>query len=134
MDNQKFPTLAVALEHCRDEASSHLPKELVDIIDDDTALASMVDGTIGGILETLAVASAIGNAQAIRKGGNGLDYSKIQLARLKVIEGVLEMLEESKAEDIVDEQVFVADGKVGVVGLLREFTGYIKSNSEETAA
>lgn len=132
MDAQKFPTLVKALQDIRSEhTASNLPPELANLIDDETALASMIDGAIGGVLETLAMASVVANAQAMRKGGTGLDYSKIKLARLKLIEALLEMLEESKAEAIVDEQMYVGDGTIGVVSLLREFADFIRPTAEE---
>lgn len=134
MSLEQFPTLQKALTYCESNAEADIGPDLAALIDQDTALNSMIDGLVGGVLETISMAVMVSSAEALQSGKPSADQSKIQLGRAKVIEGLLEMIDSSSAEGFIDANVQVGNGDIGVIDVLREFADYTKSTSPQEEA
>lgn len=124
---EDFPALHSALTRIEADHQESLGA-LAAAIDRDTAMDSMVDGLVGAVLESLATAALVGTTVGMATGDRQVaDYGKIRLARQKLIEGLVEMVEASNAEDLINENVVGADADLSGIQVLREYVAYVKS-------
>lgn len=112
------------------EQSEQQDASIKGMISEGDAVNSVVDGVTIVVLEKLAMATALAIPMAL-SGGKKVDLSKIQRGRVKIVEGLLEMLEgqEELLEFVGEEQVL---GDADVLAALREFIDY--NTPEQEAA
>jgi hypothetical protein len=102
---------------------------LAGMIDQETAVTTLVDGIVGGLLECLGMAHVVKLAEHASQQTEP-DHGKIRLARVKMVEGMLELIEASGTRDLIDDQ-YSEDGGVSPVTLLEEFISLYQPQAEE---
>lgn len=104
------------------EQSAEQDPSIAGMISERDAVNSIVDAVTMVILEKLAMSTALAIPMAL-SSGKKLDLSKIQRGRVKIVEGLLMMLEgqEEILEYVGEEEVL---GDVDVLAALREFIDY----------
>jgi hypothetical protein len=126
MSLENYPNLhhAVLIHH--EEATESLGAELADVIDQETSTDSLIDGAATAVLEQLAMVAMVNATEALRTGRPGPDQLKVRQGRVKVIEGILEMVEASEASDY-----FQDDGQINPLDLMREFVAYSHAKEKQ---
>jgi hypothetical protein len=125
--NQLGPNLTKILQ----EQQADIDPLLKGMIDDQGATNAVVDGVAQVILEKIAMAQVVAVTSAATQN-KPVDVSKIQQGRVKLVEGLLMMLEGQDALiDFIGEDEILGD--VDLLEVLREFIAYNQPPSEESA-
>ena len=125
--NQLGPNLTKILQ----EQQANVDPVLKGMIDDRGAANAVVDGIAQVILEKIAMAQVVAVTSAATQE-KPVDVSKIQQGRVKLVEGLLMMLEGQDALiDFIGEDEILGDADL--LEVLREFIAYNQPPSEEPA-
>jgi hypothetical protein len=123
--NQLGPNLTKILQEQQDQADEGIR----DLIGDTAGVNAIVDGVAVVILEKMAMAQVVATTSALA-AGTPLDVSKIQQGRVKLVEGLLMMLEgQDMLVDYIGEDEILGDADL--LDVLREFIAYNQPPSEE---
>lgn len=123
--NQLGPNLTKILQ----EQQANVDPLLAGMIDDQGATNAVVDGVAQVILEKIAMAQVVAITSAGTLG-KPVDVSKIQQGRVKLVEGLLLMLEGQDALiDFIGEDEILGDANL--LEVLREFIAYNQPPAEE---
>lgn len=130
--SQEYPNLTKALDLAD---TGEVDDSIVDLIDRDTAVASLVDGLVGAVLECVGMATMVATTQVAAGQASPIDASKVQLGRVKMVEGLLEIIEAGDTSLIIDDHVDISeDGSLSTIGVLKEFIAQTKAKLAEASA
>lgn len=119
------------LQALLDEQNELVDPSIKGMIQDKDAVNSIIDGAAGVLLQKLAMATVVAATSAMQQGKH-LDLSKIQQGRVKIVEGLLLIIEgEEDLLDFMDETDLF--GGADVVEVLREFIAYNRTEPEPEA-
>lgn len=122
-------TIGTNLQAALDEAHQEAPEEIRDLIGEEDAIGSLVDGIAGGILERLAMAIVVARTNAAAEGTQ-VDATQLAQGRAKVVEGLLLMVgSEGSLEEFLNESL----GETPATEVLREYLEYHKVQYPEEA-
>lgn len=130
--SQEYPNLTKALDLAD---NGEVDDSIVDLIDRDTAIASLVDGLASAVLECVGMATMVATTQVAAGQASSIDASKVQLGRVKMVEGLLEIIEAGDTGAFIDDHVDLAeDGSLSTIGVLKEFIAQTKAKLAEASA
>lgn len=123
--NQLGPNLTKILQ----EQQAQADEGIRDLIGDSAGVNAIIDGVAMTILEKLAMAQVVATTSA-QAAGKPLDVSKIQQGRVKIVEGLLMMLEgqDLLVEFIGEDEIL---GDADLLEVLREFIAYNQPEEPE---
>lgn len=130
MSIEQYKNLSAALDIQLEDEETSSNELLKDIVDQDTVIDTFIDGVLVGVLEHVAVASMLEHQTSMKKGGDGVDLRKVRLGRLKVIEGLQEMIGDDWAREFITEALSDESGNINALDALREYVEYTKSKEE----
>ena len=131
MDAEKYPNLTAAMEAVSEHNPTKLPEEVAKLAGADAALAATIDGVCAGMLEVSSAASMLNMARMVKNGEASPALRLVVQARVKVIEGVLELVEALKAEDLVEQNLYLADHPIPTLDVLREYVECVNEAFQE---
>ena len=130
--SQQYPDLAKALDLYD---NGEVDQSIIDLIDNETATYSLIDGLVGAVLETVAIAQMVATTNVAAGKADVIDVSKVRLGRVKMVEGLLEIIEAGSTGVFIDDRVDLAeDGSLSTIGVLRDFIAQSKSKLAEAEA
>ena len=121
---QLGPNIAKVLE----EQEEMMDPSLAGMINEQDAVNALIDGAMMVILQKVAMATMVAQSSAMTQGKH-VDLSKVQQGRVKMVEGLLLILDaESDIVEFMDEDELF--GGVEIADVLHEFIAYNQPATE----